>query len=72
VEPADAPIRTTPKSTRPVSGGQRLKSVLAKPVVVIIDTVLKIAWRATSPPARTSSVASATATTSDASASRRM
>ena len=35
-------------STRAVSEGQRLKSALAKPVVVIIDTVLKTAWRAAS------------------------
>ena len=40
---AEALTITAPKSTIDVSGVHSLKSLLAKPVVVIIDTVLKAA-----------------------------
>jgi hypothetical protein len=63
VDPAEAPTSVRPKRTRPVTGGQRLKSVLAKPVVVIIDTVLKMPWRTASAPEKHVLAEQATITT---------
>jgi hypothetical protein len=69
VDPADAPMSVTPRSTSDVSGGHAAQSALAKPVVVIIDTVLKTAWRTASSPDRTSALRRPTRTTADAMAS---
>ena len=60
VEPAEAPISATPKSTSAVSDVHSLKSALAKPVVVIIETVLNTPWRTAASPARRSARSSST------------
>jgi hypothetical protein len=70
VDPAEALRKVTPTSTRVASAGQALKSTLAKPVVVIIDAVLKKPWRTASPPLSVPVLVSATTTTAEATTSR--
>ena len=69
VEPAEALTITAPKSTSEVSEVHSLKSLLANPVVVIIDTVLKTALRTASLPPRMSALRSSMRTISEATAS---
>ena len=69
VEPAEPPTNISAKSVRRQSAGQRAKSALAKPVVVMIETVWKTPARnAASPsamPYAQSCAASTAAATSD-------
>ena len=49
VEPAEAPMTISTKSSERAKGGQAAKSAVAKPVVVIIEAVLKLPYLKASP-----------------------
>ena len=72
VEPAEPPKSISATSTTAANSPHALKSALARPVVVIIETVWKTACRTASSPAYRSRASSSTRSSTDPTASRPM